>query len=706
MLKLKNKNAIFPDKYPKVERRLPTITDPGYTRVGGYELKNKIDFMPQPGMQEFMHTVDADIMFFGGNPGGGKSILISELVLYNDETFREIGQCKVGDEIKNSSGGKQEITGVYPQGMLDIFCITTEIGSVRVSADHLWTFKVNEIRIIGTTIQMLELLKHGNVYLPSYKHKKPNRVISIEDMGYKDECVCIKVSAKNHLFVTSHYILTHNTFGELLFALVGIDKPGYGALIIKKELTSTKDVAGGIIKDAHLIYDGFGESEFTSSDSPSFNFKQWGTTISFTHSNFDANTQHSELKSQERAKNFQCSVIIFDELTGFDYKIWKYWMARNRDSSGIKPKMICTFNTNSHHFSRIMIDWYIGEDGKVREDRIGKVRYAWFKGDSARDIIWGNTREEILSKYNIEVPSDLVAIGMKPADMIKSFVFLPCKMSENRILMNATGGGHATNLFNMGGIETQKLFYENWNAEAGGETTVSRQMIRNMFSNPTDPDVEMFASCDVSGGGDENPMFIWRGDTIIGIEVIKRREGQSAKEWYQELAPWINDTLTRYRVPIRNFSFDATGMGSYLQGYTDGRPVTANLKTIQEVDSFGNPITTEIYYNMRSQLLGKLQFMFETGQISCLLSPSVVLPHGKGQKEFLDILYEEMDVFRRITRNNKFYYKSKDEFKDNYHYSPNYIDAMSYKMIFNLDGKARKAAEPEFSEADYYQAFN
>jgi hypothetical protein len=150
-------------------------------------------------------------------------------------------------------------------------------------------------------------------------------------------------------------------------------------------------------------------------------------------------------------------------------------------------------------------------------------------------------------------------------------------------------------------------------------------------------------------------------------------------------------------------SFDATGIGNYLKGYTDGRPVTSNMRPIQEYDEAGNAVTMELYYNVRSQLMGKAQYMLETGQISCVVDKDRLFPHGKKKsgKEILNIFIEESDEFRRTMKGNKFYYKSKDEFKDRFGYSPDYMDALIYRMIFVLDGKERKEVEVEFNESDY-----
>ena len=95
--------------------------------------------------------------------------------------------------------------------------------------------------------------------------------------------------------------------------------------------------------------------------------------------------------------------------------------------------------------------------------------------------------------------------------------------------------------------------------------------------------------------------------------------------------------------------------------------------------------------------------MFETGQISCVIDKDMCFPHGKNKtpKPLVDILIEESDEFRRTMKGTKYYYRSKDEFKDRFGYSPDYMDALIYRMIFVLDGKERKEPEKRFTSRDF-----
>ena len=59
--------------YPEVERKLPTVSDKGWTRVGGFLLRDKVDFIPQPGIQEDVCSCEANIIHMCGAATMGKS---------------------------------------------------------------------------------------------------------------------------------------------------------------------------------------------------------------------------------------------------------------------------------------------------------------------------------------------------------------------------------------------------------------------------------------------------------------------------------------------------------------------------------------------------------------------------------------------------------------------------------------------------------
>jgi hypothetical protein len=171
----------------------------------------------------------------------------------------------------------------------------------------------------------------------------------------------------------------------------------------------------------------------------------------------------------------------------------------------------------------------------------------------------------------------------------------------------------------------------------------------------------------------------------------------------KELVEWIEKTLAEYEVPITNFAFDATGIGNYLKAFSGGQGITANRAQIQEYDELGNPVMLEQYTNTRSQLIGKTKVLFEMGKISCALNKDTVLPYGKKnlQRRLIDILFDEINIFISTTRNRKIYYRHKDEYKAKFKSSPDIMDAICLRAVFELDARPKKQPSVEIADDAY-----
>ena len=501
---------------------------------------------------------------------------------------------------------------------------------------------------------------------------------------------------------------TDKTFGLLMAGLDGIDKktPGmaHGVLFVKKQLISTKDNAGSITQDAKVLYN-FADCIYTSSENPTFTFPEWNTVITFTHANFP-DTQAGIRAMQEKFKNFQCARIFIDEATDHNYQTFLYLQSRNRDTSGVIPRMVLTFNVNSWHWTRQLIDWWLIKDpetGRRIADpaKIGKVRYAYFKGDTPHEIVWGDTRQEVVEKGNIVVPENMRKVGITPEDMVRSVAFRPALMTENMEMLTATQGKQATNVFNLGSTEAQKLWLMDWDAEDITTSNINNDLINDIFDNPADADGEMYATMDVSMGGDNCLMMIWREHTIIAVLKLDGSRPEI-------LPSQIKYYLAQYGVPQEHLAFDATGVGEYLKGFVNGRPLVMNTRALPEYDEYGNVAITEQYFNLRSQLLAKTQYLIETRKLSCQVLQREIFMHGRNKsgKYLIDILKEEADVFRSSTKNGKTYYRLKKEFKEQYGYSPDFMDTISYRAIFDIDAPTRKQAKRKYTAADYYAGLN
>lgn len=95
-------------------------------------------FAPASRKAEMYLNSDCVITVFGGAMGSGKALKHGTPVLCNSG-FKNIEDLKVGEFVKTPSEGIQEITAIYPQGVVDIYRVTFQDGSwVDTCGNHLW----------------------------------------------------------------------------------------------------------------------------------------------------------------------------------------------------------------------------------------------------------------------------------------------------------------------------------------------------------------------------------------------------------------------------------------------------------------------------------------------------------------------------------------------------------------------------------------
>ena len=562
MFRLRNKDAKFPELYPKVFRKKPTVNDAGYDIVGDFKLRKKIDYMPQEGMQERFCACESNLIFLCGESQMGK------------------------------------------------------------------------------------------------------------------------------------------TYGIYLKTLNGLGKIGYTARMISVRLQDSKK-GGSIFRDAVEVCGNFANCEYNSSDYPTFNWKQWNSNLQLIHSNYNVANPVEWDEFKDYAKKNQASYIAIDEATEMkQFKMFAYWFSRNRDSSGMTPQMVLSFNYEHTHYTTTMLKdaGYLGDDWYFKPEMNGATRYFYIDGDTENDIIWGLSPEDVAERANIHISEKEREAGITIHQIVKSLTVFTGESADNLELIAATKGQNIGNLHATG--KTQRSILKGGYAGPvdNEELNVTRQMIHDLWTNPINDDENMYATLDVSGGGDQSdncPMIIWKGLRIVAIKMFK---GDA-----KELVNWIDKTLQEYGVPISNFAFDATGIGNYLKAYSSGRGVTANKAQIQEYDELGNPVTLEQYTNTRSQLIGKTKVLFEMGKISCALDKDTALAYGKKnlQRRLIDILFDEINIFISTTRNRKIYYRHKDEYKAKFKSSPDLMDAICLRAVFELDARPKKQPAPQVPDDAY-----
>lgn len=516
------------------------------------------------------------------------------------------------------------------------------------------------------------------------------------------------IACESNLIFVCGEATSGKTFGMMQRLLRGVGRPDYTGRLINVRLTDSKK-GTSMFRDAMRVWGNFAGCDVTSSESPTFTWPEWNNSIQMIHANFNADNPSEWADFQEYIKKQQAAEIDIDEATAIEqFKMFIYMFSRNRDSSGVNPCMVLAFNPKHVHWTTefLKIAGYIGDDWYLKPEMVGKTRYFYVKGDTPSDVIWGDSKEEVARAAKIKLNEEDIDAGLTPEDMVKAFTLFTGHASGNRKLTYATRGQSVANLHNVGATQRAVLAQGYFGPIEEEELKVTKKMIRDLTTNPENDDENMYATMDVSAGGEKSdgcPMVIWKGLKIVAIEMFKGTP--------KELVDWIYNKLELYNVPITNFAFDATGIGNYLKSFTSGWGITPNKSVMQEYDEQGNPVTLELYYNLRSQLLGKMKVLFEMGKISTSLDLDMHIPYGKkgGTRRIADILFDEINVFIVTTKNKKIYYRSKDEYKARFKASPDLMDAIVLRAVFELDARPKKQPSAEIDDDAYlgmYKSYN
>lgn len=235
------------------------------------------------------------------------------------------------------------------------------------------------------------------------------------------------------------------TWALLLEPLRHIHNPNFGAVIFRRTSVQIKN-EGALWDESMKLYplargspkahDAFWKFPNISNSSA-----DEGATISMAH------LQHPDTVLDWQGS--QIPLICFDELTHFTQAQFWYMISRNRSTCGVRPYVRATCNPDVDSWVADLISWWINQDtGYPIPDRAGVVR--WFVRVGEK-IVWADRPEE-LSSY-----TDLEGVPIPP----KSLTFIPSKLTDNRVLMNADPG-YMANLMALPLVERERLLGGNW----------------------------------------------------------------------------------------------------------------------------------------------------------------------------------------------------------------------------------------------------
>lgn len=326
------------------------------------------------------------------------------------------------------------------------------------------------------------------------------------------------ISASNVDVVFGGGILAGGKSYAILLAMAEplLTDPNFRALISRKQQDSLK-AAGGFVDK---IKDIFGNlARIKESDNPRATFPN-GSFIDMTY------IDDGDMKRlTERAKGWEYDMITVDELTEMSFEAFMYIMTRNRGKSKtFTGKMFATMNPKRSHWARTFLDWYIGADGYIIPERDGCVRYFYVNGTDVKDVVWGNSKEEVYRKCKIDIDRKLKYIGgdFSYENMIKSFVFYKGSLAENKALTE-NNPDYVGSVAASGGKMAQALIEGNWNVdpEDSNEMPIPSIKAQECFTNDPAVNGDKWLTVDLADFGTDNMVALaWNGFHVFDIMIV------------------------------------------------------------------------------------------------------------------------------------------------------------------------------------------
>jgi len=331
--------------------------------------------------------------------------------------------------------------------------------------------------------------------------------------------------------------------------------PDFRALITRRSLQNQKQGGGFVDTFNHI----FGENcTIKTADSPRVSF-QCGSYCDLTYiddTNFD--------KMRERAKGWQYDYIAIDELTEMTWEAFTYMLSRNRgNSKTFTGKFRATYNPKFSHWSRTFTDWYIGIDGAIIPERNGSVRYFYVAGESVKDVVWGNSKEEVYEKCRIDINRKLSVLGdnFSYKNFIKSFVLYVGTVAENKSLIG-NNPDYVGSVAATGGKMAMQLLEVNFNIDPDEDIQIPipSEAAKNCFTNDPATNGDKWVTVDLADYGSDNLLAIaWNGfhafDILILGHTTPRENAERVKTFAAECG-----------VGESHIIFDGTS-GRYLNDY-------------------------------------------------------------------------------------------------------------------------------------------
>ena len=210
----------------------------------------------------------------------------------------------------------------------------------------------------------------------------------------------------------------------------------------------------------------------------------------------------------------------------------------------------------------------------------------------------------------------------------------------------------------------QRLYYGNWEYDNDPSKLIDYDKIINCFSNDFVDSGEMYITADIARyGSDKMVILVWSGFRVVQVFSLDKCS-------VTETSEAIRGFATKWKVPNSNIVADEDGVGGGVVDILKCKGFVNNSKPLKEENQIVE------YQNLKTQCYYKLAEKIQNNGIY------INCPDGTIQD---DIIKELEQVKRdKIDSDGKLRIVPKEKIKEFIGRSPDYSDAMAFRMYFEL----------------------
>lgn len=472
------------------------------------------------------------------------------------------------------------------------------------------------------------------------------------------------------------------SFALLLEVLKDIKNKNTNCLILRNE----KGDLENLINKSYRLFNPFGKYN------KSINDMTWyfnnGGKLGFSY--FSDTLNDFKVRFQGKEYNY----IGVDEITHISYEKFKYLITCNRNAFGLRNRFLGSCNPDSESWVYLFIQWWLDDDGFPIPERDGKVRFCFMNGDNIADIYWGDTPEEVYEQCSGLIDGlwreEYEALGFDKMTMfIKSVSFIKGDLAEN-IALITSDPNYVANLAQQGDEQRMKDLLGCWKPLSRGSDLIKTEDMERFFTNTHQTESGMRrASCDIAfEGGDNLVLMLWIGNHIEDIFVCRVNGKEAPKLVQMKLKEW--------GVLESNFVYDLNGIGQSFKGYFPNATGFNNMGAPIASSPAERDSIKYMYSSLKSQCAYMLIQDFLSRAIS--INPRLLDMKfsGNGYKSLAlrHILLKERKALQKVEKDTGFAIIDKKTMKRYVGHSPDFIESMIYKKVFDIK---QQKAKPRFT---------